>query len=82
MGSRNDDPYCGHLGLINDSDVDKGYPLFKRVNPIIRWDYQKVWEAIKVLDIPYCKLYEQGYTSIGNMDNTIKNPTFNQHDKN
>jgi hypothetical protein len=35
MGSRKDDPYCSHLGEIADSDVHKGYPNFKRVNPII-----------------------------------------------
>jgi FAD synthetase len=57
------------------ADVDKGYPDFTRVNPIFRWNYQQVWKAIKKLHIPYCELYDQGYSSLGNMQNTIKNPT-------
>lgn len=75
MGSRNDDPYCEHLDLITESDTQKGYPKFNRINPIIRWKYEQVWTAIKVLQIPYCSLYEEGYSSIGNKDNTVKNPT-------
>jgi FAD synthetase len=58
MGSRNDDPHCEHLDHLTESDVEKGYPNFKRVNPIVRWNYYQVWEAIKTLDIPYCSLYE------------------------
>lgn len=73
MGSRKDDPYCGHLNEISDSDVHKGYPSFKRVNPIIHWQCSYVWDVIKTLDIPYCKLYNEGYTSLGNKKNTIKN---------
>lgn len=57
MGSRFDDPYCGHLNLITQSDTAKGYPSFNRINPIIKWNYKQVWEAIKLLEIPYCVLY-------------------------
>ncbi len=57
MGSRNDDPYCQHLQLVTESDVNKGYPAFKRINPIVKWDYSKVWNTIKTLNIPYCSLY-------------------------
>ena len=81
MGSRRDDPYCEGLGLITESDANRGYPKFNRVNPLINWKYNQVWETIRILEIPYCKLYDQGYTSLGNMDNTVKNPTLIKDDQ-
>lgn len=80
MGSRRDDPGCGitflilaKLKEISESDVHKGYPAFKRICPIIDWDYSTVWKFIKDYKIPYCKLYDEGYTSVGNKKNTKKN---------
>ena len=73
MGSRKDDPGCGKLGFIAESDTHKGYPQFKRVNPIIDWSYNFVWTFIKDFSIPYCVLYNQGYTSLGGRKNTKKN---------
>lgn len=35
------------------------------VNPIINWTNEDVWEFIKKYDIPYCELYNQGYTRLG-----------------
>ena len=61
--------------MITPSDTNKGYPAFNRINPIIKWDYNQVWPAMKVLEIPYCKLYNEGYSSLGNQNNTVKNPT-------
>lgn len=61
------------LNTISDSDVHKGYPAFKRVNPIIDWSYEYLWEVIRGFSIPYCKLYDEGYTSLGNKKNTKKN---------
>ena len=60
--------------MINPSDEDKGYPPFKRVNPIINWTYTNIWDFIKTYKIPYCCLYDQGYTYLGNQQNTVKNP--------
>jgi FAD synthetase len=53
--------------------VHKGYPNFKRVNPIIDWNCSYVWKVIRELGLPYCKLYNEGYTSLGNKKNTNKN---------
>ena len=58
MGTRKDDPGCSNLGTIAESDTNKGYPKFKRVNPIIDWDYHSVWKFILDFKIPYCKLYD------------------------
>lgn len=44
-----------------------------RVNPILYWDYEQVWEFIKTFNIPYCDLYNQGFTYLGNHQNTIPN---------
>lgn len=46
MGSRKTDPYCCNLEHLSPSDTSKGYPEFIRVNPIITWDYQTVWDFI------------------------------------
>lgn len=35
------------------------------LNPIINWEDEDVWEFIHKYDVPYCKLYDQGYTRIG-----------------
>lgn len=32
-----------------------------------------VWTIIRSSNMPYCSLYNKGYTSIGNIDNTIPN---------
>lgn len=37
----------------------------KRVHPILDWNEDEVWQFIKKKDIPYCKLYDEGYRSLG-----------------
>lgn len=39
----------------------KGFVL----NPIIDWDDEDVWEFIHRYEIPYCKLYDQGFKRLG-----------------
>lgn len=35
------------------------------VNPIIDWETAEVWEFIREYKIPYCSLYDEGYSRLG-----------------
>ena len=35
------------------------------LNPIIDWSTEEVWEYIKMNNVPYCKLYDEGFKRIG-----------------
>lgn len=39
-------------------------PLFK-FNPLANWSSKQVWEYIRMFDVPYNSLHDQGYISIG-----------------
>lgn len=43
---------------------DAQFSLVK-VSPIADWTWKRVWDYIKDKDVPYCSLYDKGYTSIG-----------------
>jgi FAD synthetase len=74
IGTRNTDPYCGHLSFFCRTDVDKGWPDLIRINPILRWSYADVWDYLRQdVSRTYCSLYDAGYTSIGRIDNTTRN---------
>jgi len=36
-----------------------------KINPLLEWSEEQVWEFIKSKDIPYNKLHDQGFPSIG-----------------
>lgn len=37
----------------------------RHLNPIIDWTDEEVWEFIREYNIPYCKLYDEGFTRLG-----------------
>lgn len=43
---------------------DERHKLLK-VNPLIYWNEERVWEYIKTNRVPYNRLHDQGYPSIG-----------------
>ena len=45
-----------------------------------RWDYGTVWEFIRRHGLAYCQLYDMGYTSVGQISNTVKNPALLKSD--
>lgn len=61
----------GGVVLNNDNDdsrkmIEQCYKQTKTVvNPIIDWTDEDVWEFIHEYNIPYCKLYDEGYTRLG-----------------
>ncbi|PHH70283.1 hypothetical protein CDD80_6115 [Ophiocordyceps camponoti-rufipedis] len=72
MGTRRTDPHSEFLTPFSPTDGD--WPRFMRVNPVLDWDYPEIWTFIRHLDIPFCSLYNRGFTSLGGMGNTRPNP--------
>lgn len=44
-------------------EVCKGLPA--KINPIVDWTKEEVWDYIKTSGIPYNPLYDEGYASLG-----------------
>jgi len=82
MGTRGDDPHGKWVQDFSRTDVDKGWPDFMRVNPILTWSYVDVWNFIRRLQLPYCILYDRGYTSLGSRSSTVPNPDLKNIDSN
>lgn len=89
MGSRRSDPYCQNLNAFEVrtkvlqktknlcnffQPTDRGWPKLMRINAMLDWTCANVWEYLLWKNVPYCSLYERGYTSIGNRNNTRPNP--------
>ncbi|CAJ2514060.1 Uu.00g021790.m01.CDS01 [Anthostomella pinea] len=72
VGTRRTDPHGALLTSFDQTDAD--WPRFMRVHPVIDWHYREVWGFIRALEIPYCPLYDMGYTSLGGTDDTHPNP--------
>jgi phosphoadenosine phosphosulfate reductase len=36
-----------------------------KVNPLANWSSQQVWQYIRMFDVPYNELHDQGFVSIG-----------------
>ncbi|KAL3157694.1 hypothetical protein ABBQ32_012130 [Trebouxia sp. C0010 RCD-2024] len=71
LGTRRGDPNANGQETFCPSSAD--WPPFMRVNPILDWSYADVWTFLRGTAVPYCSLYDEGYTSIGAIDNTVPN---------
>lgn len=58
--SRNDVP----LVQLDKGNAAPGKTLIK-VNPLANWTLQRVWESIRLLEVPYNPLHDRGFISIG-----------------
>jgi len=52
-----------------------------RVNPLLDWSCKDIWDYLISHNVPYCSLYNFGYTSVGNRNNTVPNPHLLNDDK-
>jgi 3'-phosphoadenosine 5'-phosphosulfate sulfotransferase (PAPS reductase)/FAD synthetase len=71
IGTRIGDPNA--VGQEQFSPSSPGWPPFMRVNPILDWSYRDVWSFLLTCKVKYCSLYDQGYTSIGSIHDTVPN---------
>lgn len=69
MGTRSTDPYSHHLNFFSETDGD--YPKIMRCHPLLDWSFCDIWAYIRYHGIPYCCLYDMGYTSLGGRLNTF-----------
>lgn len=71
VGIRYADPYGENLQY--EQLTDSNWPKFIRIHPILHWNYNQVWDFLLGCDLKYCSMYDQGYTSLGGVNNTIPN---------
>lgn len=45
--------------------IDSAHPGLIKVNPLADWTEEQIWEYTKQNNLPYNKMYDMGYTSIG-----------------
>lgn len=64
LGSRKTDPSGKYQGSAL-CPTTTGWPPLMRACPIFDWSYQDVWHFIITNSIPYCKLYSEGFSSLG-----------------
>eukprot|EP01084_Bolivina_argentea_P184543 318280_1 len=72
LGQRTTDPWCSNLHL--STHCTSGWPDIMRINPILFWNYHQIWDFLLRYNLEYCCLYDQGYTSLGGIEETIPNP--------
>jgi FAD synthetase len=65
-------PADARSGAAMEASVQE--PSLMRVSPLLEWSYRDIWDFITAVDAPYCKLYDAGYTAIGSMLDTVRNP--------
>jgi len=80
LGTRKDDPNAGSQGVYAPSS--HYMPPFLRVNPILDWTYGHVWHFLRFFELPYCSLYDDGYTSLGNVKDTLPCPALKKSGEN
>mmetsp|Transcript_9341 Transcript_9341/g.27210 ORF Transcript_9341/g.27210 Transcript_9341/m.27210 type:complete len:653 (+) Transcript_9341:73-2031(+) len=72
LGTRMGDP--NSKGQTAFAPSSAWMPPFMRVNPVLSWDYGLVWKFLRDFELPYCSLYDRGYTSLGTVEDTEPNP--------
>lgn len=50
---------------VDKVERDEGHSGILKINPLADWTYKQVWEYIAAREVPYNKLHDRGFTSIG-----------------
>jgi phosphoadenosine phosphosulfate reductase len=50
---------------LRKGEADPGRPGLVKVNPLADWSWEQLWAYIREHDVPYDRLHERGYPSIG-----------------
>lgn len=58
----------GKRGDLPIIEVDEAGLI--KINPLVNWTFQQVWDYIKTNDVPYNELLDRGYKSIGDWHST------------
>ncbi|CAG0919395.1 unnamed protein product [Notodromas monacha] len=74
LGMRMGDPHAGESETATFAPTDPEWPPMMRVYPILHISYKELWDLIRSLYLPYCNLYDKGFTSLGRTDTTFPNP--------
>ncbi|RVX67658.1 hypothetical protein B0A52_08187 [Exophiala mesophila] len=89
VGTRRTDPHGGHLTHFDPTDHN--WPSFMRIHPVIDWHLSEIWcflrsPYLRDLEdgspLKYCAMYDQGYTSLGGVNDTLRNPELKYIDAN
>ncbi|CAJ1953288.1 unnamed protein product [Cylindrotheca closterium] len=72
LGTRSSDPNAN--GQDRFAPSSHWMPPFMRVNPVLEWTYGHIWHFLRLFQLPYCQLYDQGYTSLGTTKDTLPCP--------
>lgn len=74
LGTRCTDP-AGQHQCTPVSPTTVGWPPMMRVCHLFHWSVEDIWNYLHLHRIPWCCLYEEGYTSIGTKSTSKKNPS-------
>ncbi len=61
---REQSPTRANLEEFENQSLPSGHTL-RKINPLARWTMKDVWAYLRVNEIEYLPLYDQGYTSVG-----------------
>ena len=50
---------------VQKVEIDREHGNIVKINPLVDWSQKEVWEYISAHDIPYNKLHDEGFPSIG-----------------